>query len=405
MWIRNGGEASSPAAAPSLLRSMNQRFILDWLYQNGPATRPQISRAIGLSQPTVFATLANLEDVGLVRTRGQSEESNGRPALIYEVDPTVGTVAAVDVGCDWLRVMISDLLGTTLARADVRNTARSSKALVGMVKEAITAAAGEAGIEYSAISHTVIASPGVYQKQGSRIIYAAQLPDWQRPRLYDELRGTLGMPVTIENDVNLAALAEYDQGAGRGVNPFVYLHIGTGVGLGLVIDGHVYTGATGAAGEIGFLPFAGPEPLGEPVNRERGILEAAFAAEAVVEHSRRLGLEGASTAAKVFELARKGVAPAKRAVQRQTEILAALLTSISAFLDPELIVVGGGIGQNLDLLGVGLADRLDRLSPLRPRIVASVLGADVTVCGAVTRGVTIAREAIFTERMSKFPGA
>jgi predicted NBD/HSP70 family sugar kinase len=405
MWNRSGGGASSPAAAPSLLRSMNQRFILDWLYQNGPATRPQISRAIGLSQPTVFATLANLEDVGLVRTRGQSEESNGRPALIYEVDPSTGTVAAVDVGRDWLRVMISDLLGTILARTEVRNTARSSKTLVGMVREAITAAAGEAGIDYAAISHTIIASPGVYQEQGSRVVYAAQLPEWQRPRLYDDLRDTLGMPVTIENDVNLAALGEHGHGAGRGMNPFVYLHIGTGVGLGLVIDGQVYTGATGAAGEIGFLPFTGPEPLGDSVDREHGILEAALAAEAVVAHARRLGVEGANTAARVFELARKGVPSAKQAVQRQTEILAALLTSISAFLDPELIVVGGGIGQNLDLLGVGLADRLDQLSPLRPRIVASVLGVDVTVRGAVTRGVTIAREAIFAERMAKFPGA
>ncbi len=383
---------------------MNQRFILDWLYQNGPATRPQISRAIGLSQPTVFATLANLEDVGLVRTRGQYEESNGRPALIYEVDPTTGTVAAVDVGADWLRVMISDLLGTILARTEVRNTARSSKALVGMVKEAITAAASEASIDYAAISHTIIASPGVYREQDSRIIYATRLPELQRPKVYDELRGTLGMPVTIENDVNLAALAEYRQGAGRGVNPFVYLHIGTGVGLGLVVDGKVYTGATGAAGEIGFLPFPDTEVLGDTVVHERGILEAAFAAEAVVEHGRRLELEGANTATKVFDLARKGVAPAKQAVQRQTEILAALLTSISAFLDPELIVVGGGIGQNLDLLGVGLAERLDKLSPLRPRIVASVLGSDVTVCGAVTRGVAIAREAIFTERVAKVPG-
>jgi predicted NBD/HSP70 family sugar kinase len=396
---------SSPAAAPSLLRSMNQRFILDWLYQNGPATRPQISRAVGLSQPTVFATLANLEDVGLVRTRGQSEESNGRPALIYEVDPTAGTVAAVDVGRDWLRVMVSDLVGTILARTEVRNTARSSKALVGMVKETIAAAAGEAGVEYAAITHTIIASPGVYQERESRVIYAAQLPEWQRPRLYDELRDTLGMPVTIENDVNLAALGEHGEGAGRGVNPFVYLHIGTGVGLGLVIDGQVYTGATGAAGEIGFLPFAGPEPLTDAVDREHGILEAAFAADSVVEHARRLGLEGANTAAKVFELARKGVGPAKKAVQRQTEILAALLTSISAFLDPELIVVGGGIGQNLDLLGVGLADRLNQLSPLRPRIVASVLGVDVAVRGAVTRGVALAREALFVERMAKVPSA
>lgn len=375
MRIRSGW-VPSPAGAPSVLRSMNQRFILDWLYEHGPATRPQISRAVGLSQPTVFATLANLADVGLVRTRGQSEESNGRPALIYEADPTAGTVAAVDLGRDWLRVLVSDLGGTVLARAERRNTARGAKALMGMVRDAIGGAVGEAALAYDAITHAIIASPGVYREHG-RMLYAARLPEWQRPRLYEELRETLGMPVTVENDVNLAALAEHRQGAGRGMNPFAYLHIGTGVGLGLVIDGQVYTGASGAAGEIGFLPFTGREPLGE--------------------------LAGVTTAADVFQLARDGDKPAREAVGRQTEVLAELLTSVSAFLDPELIVVGGGIGQHLDQLGVGLADRLDQLSPLRPRIVASVLGADVTVRGAALRGVEIAREAVFTARTARGP--
>jgi predicted NBD/HSP70 family sugar kinase len=395
----------TPAVAPSLLRSMNQRVVLDWLYRNGPASRPQISRAIGLSQPTVFATLANLEDVGLVRTRGQSEEQPGRPALIYEVDARAGIVAAVDVGHDWVRVMVADLLGAVLARKEVRNTARSSKALVAVVKDAVAETAALAGVDYAEISHAVIASPGVYREEESRVLFAAQLPGWQGPRLYEELSQTLGMDVTIENDVNLAALSEYTQGAGQGMDPFAYLHIGTGVGLGMVMRGEVYAGATGAAGEIGFLPLGGSLPDGGRPDPDSGILEGALAADAVVAHAAALGIPEATTAAKVFDLARQGDERARQVVAHQTEVLAMLLTSISAFLDPKLIVVGGGIGQHLDLIGAGLSDRLDQLSPLRPRLVASTLGAEVIVRGAVARGVEIARAAVFADRMAAQPGA
>jgi predicted NBD/HSP70 family sugar kinase len=106
----------------------------------------------------------------------------------------------------------------------------------------------------------------------------------------------------------------------------------------------------------------------------------------------------------VIELARRGDETARRAVARQTEVLGNLLTTITAFFDPELIVVGGGIAQHLDMLAVGLAGRLDG-DRTRPRFVASALGADAIVQGAVVRGVEIAREAVFAERMSVDPGA
>jgi len=382
--------------APSLLRAMNQRFVLDWLYRHGPATRPQISRAIGLSQPTVFATLANLEDVGLVRMRGRSEDQTGRPALVYEVDARTSLVAAVDIGRDWMRVMVADLLGTILASNQVR---RGTRPLVAAVSQAVAATVDEARAAYEDLTQVVIAAPGAYRAGDSRVRYAAQLPEWRHPHLFEEFVAALGTRVAIENDVNLAALAEHRLGAGQNMDPFVYLHIGAGVGLGLVVHGEVYRGFSGAAGEIGFLPLGRELPSGTRAGRNSGILEQELAAEAIVAQAAGLGLARATTAEKVFELARQGDPRAREVVSHQTEILAALLTSVSAFLDPEFIVVGGGIGQNLDLLGAGLVDRLDDLSPLHPRLVASTLGTEVTVRGAVTHGVELAREAVFAERM------
>ncbi|GAA2080894.1 ROK family protein [Pseudolysinimonas kribbensis] len=391
--------APSAAIAPSILRTMNQRYLLDWLYSNGPATRPQLARDSGLSQPTVFATLANLEQAGLVRPSGQSDEPAGRPALIYEADPTAGAVLAVDLGYDWVRIVVTDLLGRQLGKVEHRNTARSSKSLVDAVVEGASQVAKDAGLELSGMTTAVIASPGVYRAQAGRVAYAAQLPGWQRPRLAEELEKRLGLPITIENNINLAALSEYTEGAGQGVSPFAFLHIGTGVGLGMVIDGEVFRGATGAAGEVAFLPLLDVEGA-TPEDRNRGILEEALGADALVSAAKDAGMTGTITPARVYKEARAGSALALGVVRGQTELLARLLVSLCSFLDPELVVLGGGVGQNLDLLGVGLMDRIGELSPLRPRLAASSLGSDAVVRGAVVHGISLAREAEFQARMA-----
>ena len=392
---------TSPAVAPSLLRSMNQRFVLDWLYRNGPASRPQISRAIGLSQPTVFATLANLEDVGLVRTRGQSEEQAGRPALIYEVDARAGLVAAVELGQDWVRIAIADLLGTVVARTEAKNTARSVKALVATVERLLASATAEAQV--GAISHAVVATWDAAGPAAGQP--GASAPPWRRPQLFDELRAALPMAVSVERDVDLAALSEFTLGAGRGADPFVYLHVGAEVGSALVTGGRVYRGANGAAGDIGRLELTTASPVGAPpAGGAVSTLEGALMGADAVSYARALGLSSVTSVGQVIELARRGDETARRAVARQTEVLGNLLTTITAFFDPELIVVGGGIAQHLDMLAVGLAGRLDG-DRARPRFVASALGADAIVQGAVVRGVEIAREAVFAERMSVDPGA
>jgi predicted NBD/HSP70 family sugar kinase len=378
---------------------MNQRFLLDWLYRNGAVTRPQLARDSGLSQPTVFATIANLEQAGLVRPSGQSDEPAGRPALVYEADPTAGYVLAVDLGHEWIRVVISDLSGSQLCKVEQRNGARTPKSLVESVRSLAEEAADTAELTISDLTCAIFASPGVYRGQVGRTSLATRVPGWQRPRLAASLEERLGVPVTIENDVNLAALSEYTEGAGQGMNPFAYLHVGTGIGLGVIINGELVRGATGAAGEIGFLPLVDPHTDAKPEPRG-GLLQEALGSEAVAELAREAGMTGTITADRVFNEARAGSETALAVVRRQTEMLARLLASVSAFVDPELIVLGGDIGRNLDLIGVGLLDRVTELTPLTPRIGGSGLGADATVRGAVIRGLVVAREAEFIARMS-----
>jgi predicted NBD/HSP70 family sugar kinase len=386
-----------------MLRTMNQRYLLDWLYTYGPATRPQLAKDSGLSQPTVFATLSDLEQAGLVRPLGETDRSSGRPALIYEADPSARAVAAVDIGRDWVRIVVADLAGTELGKSDVRNTARSVDSLVRIVHNAVTTIASGAGLHLSDIIHTIVASPGP-RFMGDA--YAAQFRGWQRPKLAEALREGLGTSLTLENNVNLAALGEFTEGAGENrFSPFVYLLIDTGVGLGLVVDGQLYRGATGAEGEVGFLPAPGTGTgTGTGSDRSPGTpgrtLEERLAAQAVVDHARAAGMTGALSVEAVFEAARKGSPEALSAVDLEADAIAYLLAGVCAFLDPEVIVLGGEVGHNLDLLKPRILERLEATTPFTARLLAGRLGQTATTRGALVRGVGLAREEVFTSRIN-----
>jgi predicted NBD/HSP70 family sugar kinase len=393
-----GGSRFTPAVAPSLLREMNQRLLLDRLFTVGPATRPQLAKDAGLSQPTVIAALDGLERAGLVLARDGGPSQLGRPAKLYSANPGAGTVAGIDIGRGWLHIQVADLVGSTLAQVDVRNTATGAAALVELTARSLAQAAAEVGLAPGVVTHTAIGSPGVLDPRRGGVRYAANLPGWHQAGLAQALVERIGPSVSIDNDANLAALAELDGGAARGLTDFAYLTIGTGVGVGLVLDGRIYRGVTGAAGEVGYLPIGEP-PAGRTRRSRRGMFEEVVAADAVVRYAKAAGLPGRITAERVFDLARRGTPEALDAVAAQARQLALAVASIAAFLDPEAVVLGGRIGQNLDLLEPPLTAALREVTPMRPRLVAGELGEEAVVRGAVVRGTAFAREAVFAQRL------
>jgi predicted NBD/HSP70 family sugar kinase len=176
----------------------------------------------------------------------------------------------------------------------------------------------------------------------------------------------------------------------------VYLHLGTGVGLGLVLGALLYRGR-GAAGEIGFLPLGDRRSM----HARRGMLEDSIAADAIVRRAREEGMTGRLTAETVFAAAREDGGGDERALRTVAVVgghVGSLVAGILAFLDPELIVFGGGIGQNLDLLEPHVSEALAAITPMRPRLAVGALGGEAVLWGAVATGVTAAREAVFTAR-------
>jgi predicted NBD/HSP70 family sugar kinase len=394
----------SRPGTPRLLRAINERALLEHLRRQGATSRAQLARDTGLSKPTVSQALANLERAGLVRIVGAASGGRGRLAVLYEADPTAGYVVGVDVGGSWVRCAVADLAGTIVGRRDVANRARSAATLVEIVTEVAHEVVRTAGLTWPAVVHTLIGSPGVFDPGSGRLLFAPNLPGgWERTGLVETLGQALGTSVTVENDANLAAVGERTFGCGSEVGTFAYLMVGTGVGMGAVVDGRLYRGARGVAGEIGFLPLGADGSPGAPTLAggdfsRRGILEEVAAADGVVRTALALGMTAPVSAQRVFDAARAGDPTARRVVELEGERLALLIAAVAAILDPELVVLGGGVGRNLDLLEEPLSRLLRRLVPFRPRIVTSALGTDAVLLGALATGLELARDLVFQQR-------
>lgn len=372
------------------LRSTNERLLLDRLRASGAASRAQLARDTGLSKPTVSSALASLESAGLVREVGTHAPERGRTAVLYAPDPAAGHALGIDIGRSWLRVAVADLDGTLVARSDVRNRARSSGALADLVVTTARQVVAGSGVAPEEVVHAVVGTPGVYDEKQRRVRYAMHLPGWGRAGLLDRMRAELGVPLEVHNDANLAALGEYTYGVGAGSRLFAYILIGTGLGMGVVADGRLFTGAHGLAGEIGFLPWPGQQ---KPAR-----LEDAVSGVAVVEAARRFGMSGQLTAKAVFDAARQGNDAAVRAVRLEGERIAYTVAAAAAVLDPDLVVLGGGVGHSVDLLLQPVRDNLRALTPLRPRIAPSRLGEDAVLLGAVATALDTARDVVFERR-------
>src|SRR3954467_9588253 len=273
-------------ATPALLRTLNQGALMQRLRDEGQLSRAQLARDSGRPKPAVSPALAELETAGLVRPIGLAAPSRGRTAILYEPDPTAGYVVGIDIGRAWIRIAVADLAGTILARRDTPNRARTAAAVVRAVAREARATVKQAGVGWRRVVHTVVGSPGVFDPSTRRLWHAANLPGWPKPGLADELRDALTPSTAIDNDANLAAVGEHDFGRGRDARSFVYLELGTGLGIGIVIDGEIYRGARGAAGEMGYIPWPDEDGAG---HSERGRLEEATSAAAVVVAARQAG--------------------------------------------------------------------------------------------------------------------
>jgi len=290
------------------MRALNQRLVLDRLRGHGEATRPQIAIDTGLSKPTVGQALLDLEQQGLVRAIGRSAAGPGRSAVIYRTAPDAGHIVGVDIGRRVIRVAVADLDGGVVARVDRPNRSRSGTMLQRNACDAVESTIAEAGLSPHDIVVTVVGTPGIPDAATGTVHRAPNLPGWERRGLLHELVAALGAggsEVMVENDANLSVVGEHARGAAQGVDVVACLTVGTGIGMGVLLNGKLFRGAHGAAGEIADLPFDRVPP---GVTQHRpGPVETAAAAQAVVAAANELGLSRVNSAKAVFDLAREHI--------------------------------------------------------------------------------------------------
>jgi predicted NBD/HSP70 family sugar kinase len=316
---------------------------------------------------------------------------------MYDVNPRAGWVLSIDVGRQWLRAALSDLSGTIVARRASRTRA-TANAVIRQIRDAADSVAAEAGITRAHLTQIVVGTPGVIRPGDDHLSLAPQLPGWERPRVLASIREQLAAPVLFENDVKLSAVGEHVEGIARGCDDFVLISLGTGIGMAAYVEGALRRGASGLAGEIGYLPLEveGGRPHAHGSAWGTGAFEGMVTSSAITSLAEQSGLPVDEGAAGVFQSARDGDPRALSVVDTEAKRLAYAVAAVAAVLDPELVVLGGGVGAGGgDLLLPVLRSAMTSVSPFAPRIEVSTLGADAVIAGAKATGLRIALDRVF----------
>jgi predicted NBD/HSP70 family sugar kinase len=377
--------ADTRQATPPLLRALNERTVLEAIREGAPISRAEISRRSGISKPTVSLALRSLLDSGLVREAERGPDGPGYGAVYVEAVAEAALVLGLDLGARFVRGAVCDLGGTIRARQDVELASADAEGAADAIARLRASLLDATALDPSLIDGVVAGVPGVVAADGT-LQLVENVAGLQGRRLGDELEAALGLPVTLENDINLAALGEQWQGVARGVADFVFVSVGTGMGSGLVLGGELHRGRNGAAGEIDFALVG----VGETVDPS---------AAQVSELAQELAGLAADPRA-VFAAARRGDAGALAVVDEVARRIALHLAPIAAVADVELVVLGGGIGANGDLLLKPIGRRLAEWLPFPPRVAVSTLGEAAVLTGAVAVGLQAALENVFARRIA-----
>ena len=363
--------------------------MIDALRRSGPATRAEIASDAGLSRPTVSTLVAELLDAGLlVERKGDAARDAGRTGrrpVLLALDASAGAAIGVDFGHRHLRVAVADLSAEVRAERRVeldvdQDAAAGLETATGLVDEVLE----EAAISREAILGCGMGLPGPIDRMSGTVGSSVILPGWVGVRAAEELTARLDLPVTVENDANLGALAEMTYGAARGARDIVYVKVASGIGGSVVLGGRLHHGASGIAGEIGHVHV----DAGGRVCRcgNRGCLETVAAGPALLALLRESHGDDL-TLADMLDLARAGDLGARRVLTDAGHAIGCALADACNILNPELIVFGGELAAAGEPLLAGARDALARYAlPAAvdaARVTTGVLGDRAGVLGAV----------------------
>jgi predicted NBD/HSP70 family sugar kinase len=381
-------------------RRLNRQRLLGVVLRQGPISRADLAKRTPLSPPTVSALVDELvNEVGLLREVGVGVSSGGRPPVMLAFNAEFGFLIGVDIGSRKLRVGLTDLQGRVLAQHAEPTDTASQKRTIDQIHRGIDRVFDAAGRDRRKLFTIGVAAPGMTDVTHGLVISAVNLPGWVNVPLGEILASRYGVPVHVDNDANLAALGERWRGTAAGVDNFVFLALGAGVGAGVVTGGRLQHGQHWYAGEIArinldwrdwHVDFGG-----------RGYLENKVSTAAIPTWARArslaclTGRNGGDAVAAIFDAARAGDTGARAVVDELAVYIGAAVANIVAVLDPALVVFGGGLSHGGPLLLEPVQRVVERIVPNVPALRISALGDDAQLLGSVFSAMEAAETRLF----------
>jgi len=393
MTLADAGDRGRVASLTGL-REANRLRIVDALRQKGSASRSELVHLTGLSRTTVTSILSDLQEKGLLVEGDNHRGSRGRPAALLRLNASAGAALGIDFGHTHLRVAVADLSSTVLAETstelDVDLEAGPALDAAARLSHEVLE---ESGVRLDQVVAAGMGLPGPINRHTGAVGSSVILPSWQGLNAAEELGRRLHVPVQVDNDANLGALAEHFYGAGRKASALLYVKIASGIGSGLVLDGRLYHGATGIAGEIGHVQARADGAVCRCGNR--GCVETVAAADPLLAllrpvHGDSLSVQG------MLDLVRAGDLGARRVLNDAGRAVGRVVGDLCNQLNPDVVVVGGEISAAGEPLLDGIRDSVDRYAlpgaaaavQIRPAELgerAEMLGALALVIGDTDR--------------------
>lgn len=384
-----GAVAARSSDVPAIPLRHGRDKVLAGLTRLGPVSRSELARHTRLAPSTVSTIVGQLMESGMIEevplgSEARRDAGAGRPPTLIALHRKAGTVVGIDLGKRHVRVAVADLGHQRLAERDELLEVGASanqgiECAVALVQEVLQ----ESQVRRDTVLAVGMGIPGPVQADTGELGDSTILPGWVGVRARDVMTDALGLPVHVDNDANLGALAEWSWGAAHGCTDVVYLKIATGVGAGLIVNGQPFRGAGGTAGEIGHLVI---DP-GGPVCRcgNRGCLEVFAGGDAVLEALRLT--HGSMTLTEVIHRAHQGDPGCRRALTDAGRTVGTALAAVCNLFNPQRVVVGGELGTAgavlLDPLRESLGRSAIRSAADDVEVVEATLGDRAEVLGAI----------------------
>lgn len=389
------GVNSRRTVAPQMVRRINDRIITDLLLAHGPLTRSQLRQLTGLSQPSTAELIDRLEADRIITAVGEAGAGRRGPnARLYAIAADRGHVAVARINPVEVRACVADLTGEIHSTIDLPTSDLDHPHTT--TTKALNAAIAAAGVDPSSVTTIIVGTQGTVDPRTGDVDYVEGQPAW-----HGNLRGPLHeqfqLPVTLENQTNLAGVAEHRHGAGKDRESFVLFSVGHGVAMAIVLNGQIWRGAAGGAGELAVLPASGTDvPLPDPAsNTFTGGYLTLISDHEIAALARRHGIDGA-TPAEAVRTALDSDADGGPLLADLAGRIAVGAAAVCSVLDPGLVVLTGPVGRaGAGTLATVVGQRLHQISPFGTDVVHTLLTEDPVIRGAVTMALDQAHERLW----------